>query len=148
MIRYPSSLAQAIVLIGILFCSERSFGQREEVAIDQLFSRWSNSTPGVSVAVKLGDSVIYHKGFGLADLEHNVPMTPSTILESGSVAKQFTAMSILLLASEGKLSLNDDVRKLSRHLVFVIRNGLNIRVDVKSASDIPDTRSTMLTKRE
>ena len=111
MVRYSSSLARTIVFICFLFCSERSFGQREEVAIDQLFSRWSNSTPGVSVAVKLGDSVIYRKGFGLADLEHNIPMTPGTILESGSVAKQFTAMSILLLASEGKLSLNDDVRK-------------------------------------
>ncbi|MGC3958395.1 MAG: serine hydrolase domain-containing protein [Verrucomicrobiota bacterium] len=87
------------------------FGQAENQALDRIFSRWNNSTPGVSVAVKLGDSVVYRRGFGLADLEHNIPITPLTVLESGSVAKQFTAMSILLLANEGKLSLADDVRK-------------------------------------
>jgi CubicO group peptidase (beta-lactamase class C family) len=110
-IRYPSSLARTIVFLGILLCSERSFGQREEVALDQLFSRWNNSTPGVSVAVKVGDSVVYRKGFGLADLEHNTPVTSQTVFESGSVAKQFTALSILLLAADGKLALSDDVRK-------------------------------------
>jgi CubicO group peptidase (beta-lactamase class C family) len=79
--------------------------------IDQLFSAWNNATPGVVVAIQQGDKIIYHKAFGLADLEHNVPNTTETIFESGSVAKQFTAMSILLLAAEGKLSLTDDIRK-------------------------------------
>lgn len=79
--------------------------------IDQLFSVWNNATPGVAVAVQQGDKIMYNKAFGLADLEHNVPNTPSTIFESGSVAKQFTAMSILLLAAEGKLSVTDDIRK-------------------------------------
>ena len=81
------------------------------MSLDRIFSRWNNATPGVAVAVKLGDNVVYRKGYGLADLEHNVPITPQSVLESGSVAKQFTAMSILLLADEGKLSLTDDVRK-------------------------------------
>lgn len=79
--------------------------------IDQLFSRWNNATPGVSVAIERDGKMIYHKAFGLADLEHNVPNTTSTIFEAGSVSKQFTAASILLLAREGKLSLDDDVRK-------------------------------------
>lgn len=79
--------------------------------IDQLFSSWNNATPGVAVAIQQGDNVIYNKAFGLADLEHNVPNTTSTVFESGSVAKQFTAMSILLLAAEGKLSVTDDIRK-------------------------------------
>lgn len=79
--------------------------------IDQLLSSWNNATPGVAVAVQQGDKIIYNKAFGLADLEHNVPNTTSTIFESGSVAKQFTAMSILLLAAEGKLSVTDDIRK-------------------------------------
>jgi CubicO group peptidase (beta-lactamase class C family) len=79
--------------------------------IDQLFSAWNNATPGVAVAVQQGDNIIYNKAFGLADLEHTVPNTTETIFESGSVAKQFTAMSILLLASEGKLSVTDDIRK-------------------------------------
>ncbi len=79
--------------------------------IDQLFSTWNNATPGVAVVVQQGDNIIYNKAFGLADLEHNVPNTTETIFESGSVAKQFTAMSILLLAAEGKLSVTDDIRK-------------------------------------
>jgi CubicO group peptidase (beta-lactamase class C family) len=79
--------------------------------IDALFSGWNNATPGGAIAISRNDKVIYNKAFGLADLEHNVPNTTSTIFESGSVAKQFTAMSILLLESEGKLSLKDDVRK-------------------------------------
>lgn len=79
--------------------------------IDQLFSQWNNATPGVAVAIQRGDQIIYSKAFGLTDLEHNVPNTTETIFESGSVAKQFTAFSILLLAADGKLSLTDDIRK-------------------------------------
>ena len=79
--------------------------------IDKILSKWNNATPGGSVLVSRNDKIIYHKAFGLADLEHNVPNTTETIFESGSVAKQFVAASIILLASEGKVSLNDDVRK-------------------------------------
>lgn len=79
--------------------------------IDQLFSHWSNATPGGAVLVARGNDIVYHKAFGLADLEHLVPNTTGTIFESGSVAKQFTAAAVLLLAKEGKLSLQDDVRK-------------------------------------
>jgi CubicO group peptidase (beta-lactamase class C family) len=79
--------------------------------LDQLFSRWNNATPGVAIAIQRGDRIIYNKAFGLADLEHNVPNTTETIFESGSVAKQFTATSILMLVAAGKLNLQDDVRK-------------------------------------
>ena len=79
--------------------------------IDNLFSSWNNSTPGGAVLVARGEKIIYNKAFGIADLEHNVPNTTETVFESGSVAKQFVAASILLLASEGKLSMKDDVRK-------------------------------------
>lgn len=79
--------------------------------IDALFSQWNNSTPGGAILVTRYNKVLYHKAFGLADLEHNTPNTTETIFESGSVAKQFTAASIFLLAAEGKLRLNDDVRK-------------------------------------
>ncbi|MBL7833566.1 MAG: beta-lactamase family protein [Cyclobacteriaceae bacterium] len=79
--------------------------------IDEIFTHWNNATPGGSVLVSRNGSVIYHKAFGLADLEHNVPNTTETIFEGGSVSKQFTAASLLLLATEGKLSTQDDVRK-------------------------------------
>jgi len=67
--------------------------------------------PGCAAAVSLNGEVLFEKAFGLADLEHDVPNTPQTIFESGSVAKQFTAAAIVLLAQEGKLSLEDPVKK-------------------------------------
>jgi CubicO group peptidase (beta-lactamase class C family) len=54
---------------------------------------------------------VYERGYGSANLEYGVPITPATIFESGSVAKQFTASAIVLLAQDGKLGLDDDVRK-------------------------------------
>jgi CubicO group peptidase (beta-lactamase class C family) len=61
--------------------------------------------------VSLNGELVFEKAFGLADLEFNVPNTPQTIFESGSVAKQFTAAAIVLLQQDGKLSLDDPVRK-------------------------------------
>ncbi len=79
--------------------------------IDALFASYHNATPGVSVAISRNGNLLYSKAFGLADLEHTIPNTPETIFENGSVSKQFTAASILLMVKEGNLSLQDDVRK-------------------------------------
>jgi CubicO group peptidase (beta-lactamase class C family) len=78
----------------------------------QVFSRFdTTSTPGCAVGVSLNDEPILTKAYGMADLEHDVPIRPDTIFEAGSVSKQFTAMAVLLLAQQGKLSLEDNVRK-------------------------------------
>ena len=67
--------------------------------------------PGCAAAVSLNGETVFEKAFGLAEMEHNIPNTPQTIFESGSVAKQFTAAAIVLLAQDGKLSLDDPVKK-------------------------------------
>src|SRR6185436_16848132 len=67
--------------------------------------------PGCAAAVSLNGETVFEKAFGLADMEFNVPNTPQTIFESGSVAKQFTAAAIVLLQQDGKLSIDDPVRK-------------------------------------
>jgi len=67
--------------------------------------------PGCAVAVSLDGDSVFEQAFGLAEIEHDVPNTPHTIFESGSVAKQFTAAALVLLQQEGKLSLDDPVRK-------------------------------------
>ena len=82
-----------------------------EKGVDTLFSRWKTSTPGCAVGVAVGGKPVLLKAYGMADLEHNVPNTPDTVFESGSVAKQFTAMAIMLLVQDGRLSLDDPVRK-------------------------------------
>ena len=67
--------------------------------------------PGCSAAVSLNGQVVFEKAFGMAELEHGIPNTPQTIFESGSVAKQFTASAVVLLAQDGKLSIDDPVKK-------------------------------------
>src|SRR5215204_58053 len=67
--------------------------------------------PGCAVGVSLNGESLFEKAFGLAEMEHNIPNTPQTIFESGSVAKQFTAASLVLLQQDGKLSIDDPVRK-------------------------------------
>jgi CubicO group peptidase (beta-lactamase class C family) len=68
-------------------------------------------SPGCALAAARGGKIVYEKGYGLANLEQEVPITPRTVFDIGSTSKQFTASSILLLEKEGKLSVSDDVRK-------------------------------------
>ena len=68
-------------------------------------------SPGCQVSVSRNGQLLFSKAWGFADLERRVPLTTNSILEAGSVSKQFTAAAILLLEQQGKLSLDDDVRK-------------------------------------
>src|SRR5258708_505361 len=65
--------------------------------------------PGLSLAVLRGDSVVLARGYGYANVEHRVPATDSTVYQSGSVGKQFTAAAIVMLAEQGSLSLDDSI---------------------------------------
>ncbi|WP_299218225.1 serine hydrolase domain-containing protein [uncultured Aquimarina sp.] len=66
--------------------------------------------PGVAIAVIKDGKRIYSKGFGMANLEHNTPITPNSVFDIASVSKQFVGFSIALLVEQGKLSLDDDVK--------------------------------------
>jgi CubicO group peptidase (beta-lactamase class C family) len=68
-------------------------------------------TPGCALAVIQDGEVVYERGYGMADLDHDVRIGPATPFHVASVSKQFTAAAIVLLAEEGKLSLDDDVRR-------------------------------------
>lgn len=101
------------ILLILLVAAHLAGGQSADTLnrIDALFASYHNATPGVSIAISRNGNLLYRKAFGLANLEHEIPNTPETIFENGSVSKQFTAAAILLLVKEGKLSLQDDVRK-------------------------------------
>lgn len=88
-------------------------GATDLVAVaDKVFADWNTTHgPGCAVGIARGGKTLLTRGYGMADLAGERPITPSTILESGSVAKQFTAMAVLLLMQDGKLSLDDDARK-------------------------------------
>lgn len=80
--------------------------------IDNLFAYWNKtSSPGCAIGIVRNDSLIYAKGYGMANLEYGVPISPATIFHMASISKQFTAYSIVLLASKGKLRLDDDIHK-------------------------------------
>jgi CubicO group peptidase (beta-lactamase class C family) len=79
--------------------------------VDSIFARYTTpGSPGCVVAVLKDGELVYQQGYGMANLEHNVPITPATVFNIGSMAKQFTAFAIALLEAEGRLSLDDDIR--------------------------------------
>jgi CubicO group peptidase (beta-lactamase class C family) len=79
---------------------------------DAAFAKFDSTTsPGCAAAVAKDGKLIYSRGYGMANLDHNVPITTQTPFHVASVSKQFTAGSIILLAQDGKLSLDDDVRQ-------------------------------------
>jgi CubicO group peptidase (beta-lactamase class C family) len=80
--------------------------------IDDIFADWNKpDTPGAAVAVVRNGEIVYKKGYGTANLEYGVPITGDTVFHVASVSKQFTAMALVLLEQDGKLSLEDDIRK-------------------------------------
>jgi CubicO group peptidase (beta-lactamase class C family) len=79
--------------------------------VDQLFAPWDvPGSPGAAMAVARNGEIVYEQGYGLAQLEYEVPITPTTVFHVASVSKQFTAFAVTMLAEEGKLSLDDDIR--------------------------------------
>ena len=86
-------------------------GQSADARIDAIFEAMSRpDAPGCALGVMRGGAVVYTKGYGAANLEYDVPVTPSSVFHVASVSKQFTAAAVALLEADGKLSLDDDVR--------------------------------------
>lgn len=80
--------------------------------VDKVFAEWDTTvSPGCALSVMKDGKIIYKRGYGMADLDHDIPITTETVFHVASISKQFTAAAILLLAQEQKLSLDDDVRK-------------------------------------
>ena len=80
--------------------------------VDALFAQWNKpESPGCALAIIRDGRVVYKRGYGIANLEYDIPISSKTVFNIGSISKQFTAMSIAILARQGKLSLDDDIRK-------------------------------------
>ena len=96
------------VLVSAAFlCAQES----PELKIDKLFAKFPANAPGCAVGAMQNGKVLFTRAYGLADMEHNVPLSSSSPVYMASVSKQFTAMAILLLAEDGKLQLTDTIRK-------------------------------------
>ena len=87
-------------------------GNHEKNAVDKLFSEWNKSdSPGGSFAVIKNGDVLYKGGFGYGNLDYDYPNASNSVFYLASVSKQFTAMAMALLEEQGKISLDDDIRK-------------------------------------
>jgi len=107
-----SRLRTILTAILVLILVSSAVADNKTDAVDKLLSQWDKKdTPGCALAVVKDGRVIYKKGYGLANLELNIPITPQSVFYIGSVSKQFVSTSIALLADDGKLSLDDDIRK-------------------------------------
>jgi CubicO group peptidase (beta-lactamase class C family) len=79
--------------------------------IDRLFAQWNKpDSPGCALGVVKDRRIVYARGYGMADLEHDVPITSTSAFYVGSLSKQFTAMTVALAAQQGALRLDDDIR--------------------------------------
>lgn len=110
--RIVPNVTLVVFLILPACCHATTPGESIESRVDAVFAAQDRSdSPGCSVGVYRDGRIIYGRGYGMANLELGARLTPHSAFEIGSTSKQFTAMSILLLAKDGKLSLDDDIRK-------------------------------------
>src|SRR6188472_2461369 len=102
--------ASALLLSAALSLPAQQPNDSVRARVDRVFAQWSSREgPGCSAAASQDGKTIYEAGYGSANLEADVPITPSSIFHAASVSKQFTAMAVMLLVREGKLSLDADV---------------------------------------
>ena len=98
-----------LTLCFFIFISSHGYCQLE-AEIDSIFAEYKN-TPGCAVGIYSKGEILFKKGYGLANLDYDIEITPQTVFDIGSVSKQFTTACIVLLENQGKLSLDDDIRK-------------------------------------
>jgi CubicO group peptidase (beta-lactamase class C family) len=112
-----SVLCSAILLLGVSAApavhAQDQIGAADVAGrVDKIFQKWNRTdSPGCAMAAVKDGAIVYKHAYGMADLDHNVTLTPSTVFHVASMSKQFTAAAIVLLAQQGKLSLDDDIHK-------------------------------------
>jgi CubicO group peptidase (beta-lactamase class C family) len=104
-----------VVVVAAILClaaCSRTHTDSQAARVDALFEKWNRTdAPGCAVGVSRNGSVLYEHGYGMANLEWGIPITPQTVFPIASISKSFTAMSVLLAADRGQLSLDDEVQK-------------------------------------
>ena len=109
-----AALVFALATASSTTLAQHIVGTRDARALraDSVFQRFDRTdSPGCALGVYQDGKVLYARGYGMASLEHGIALTPRSVLDVGSISKQFTAMAILMLQKEGKLSIDDPIRK-------------------------------------
>jgi CubicO group peptidase (beta-lactamase class C family) len=100
------------LVVGTSATSSANEADEKTTAVDDIFRDYGKAgSPGCALAIYRDGAIIYEKGYGLANIEQATSITPQSVFDIGSTSKQFTAASVLLLEKQGRLSINDDVRK-------------------------------------
>jgi CubicO group peptidase (beta-lactamase class C family) len=138
-------ISKASFICVVLLISTTSFSQNLEEQITNYIheENFDTTSPGLSVLVAKDGKTIYAKGFGMADIENNLKVEPKHVFEIGSITKQFTAVSILMLEEQGKLSVNDEITKYIKDYptqgkIITIHHLLNHTSGIKSYTNMPD----------
>ena len=122
----PHQLLSALLIALFSTCAAAADAGKDQKSaqVDKVFADLQkHGSPGCALEIVRDAKVVYAKGYGLASVELNSLITPETVFDIGSTSKQFTASSILLLEKQGKLSVNDDVRKYIPELPDYSKNG-------------------------
>ena len=106
MLRLCGSRAPAAVLLVLAAAAPARADATDDYIKVEMERR---QIPGLALAVARGGKLLKVRGYGMANLEHDVPVTPDTVFELASITKQFTASAIMLLAEDGKVQLDDPV---------------------------------------
>lgn len=126
--------------------SSTAFTKNTEVEVDAIFNQaYPVNSPGATVLIAKGDTILYRKAFGMANLELNVPMKPESVFQLASITKQFTSVSILMLQDQGKLSLKDPLSKYiadyPRGNEITLHHLLNHTSGIMSFTNLPEFRT-------
>lgn len=106
-----SKVALVIFSLGLIINSPESVSQSLNSQVDALFSEWdSDASPGSALGIVKDGALVYSRGYGIADLEHDIPISPTSVFYIASVSKQFVTMSVLLLEEQGKINLDDEIQ--------------------------------------
>lgn len=112
MYRLPILACAALCIGASPAAAQQPVNDSTRVALNRVFAAWSAADgPGCAVGVSRDGTVVFQNGYGLADVETESPITPASVFHVGSVSNQFTAAALMLLARDGRLSLDDDVRR-------------------------------------
>jgi len=110
------AMSRVLVALALISVATTSLGAQLALpvqrAVDSVFLHLNRTdAPGCAVGISEQGRMVYTRGYGMADLQHRIAIGPQSIFHVASVSKQFTAIAVALLAEEGRLSLDDDVRK-------------------------------------
>ena len=146
-------IVSALMALGVLLTALPAVAEAPSEKADALLRGLiKTNDPGLAVLVAQDGKILFEKGYGLADVEHHVPVVPQTTFHIGSLTKQFTASAILKLQEEGKLSVEDKLSKyipdFPRGNEVTLRQLLNHTSGIWPDLDEPDSRLTNATTTE